>query len=163
MFETALRLAPMTSASSETVAWRLCLETKNLAMAPNCLLLGQFTACGMVTFVTSGVVGGVGSTVGAATSTVGNTAGTVGGTVDNRVGATMNAAGSVGRNAGAATTASGQLTSSARGVVGLQGMQLSWAAGGAAQTQGSLITSGTRDVHLDGGTQMVLQVTGSAR
>ena len=105
-----------------------------------------------------GLLGGVGSTVGAATSTVGTTTAGLGNAVGSTVGTTTNAAGSL---SSGATTATGQLTSSANGVVGLQGLNLSSAASGA--TQGSLITSSSRDVRLESGTQMLLRVAGSTQ
>jgi hypothetical protein len=97
-----------------------------------------------------GPLGGVGSAVGGATSTVGNTAGGISDT-----------AGSVGANAGGAVSgttrgAAGQLTSQSQGVIGLNGLQLSSAASNS--TQGSVITSAGKDVKLDSGTQMLLQV-----
>ncbi len=108
-----------------------------------------------------GLLGGVGSTVGATTGAAGNTTAEVGRTVGGAVETTANTAGSVTSGVNGATTATGQLTSSAGGVVGLQGLNLNSAASGS--TQGSLITSSTRDVRLDSGTQMVLRVVGSAQ
>ena len=97
-----------------------------------------------------GLLGGAGSAVGGATSTVGNTAGGV----TNGVG---NAAGSLGTNAGGAVNGTaGQLSSQSQGVVGLDGLSLNSAASNA--TQGSVITSAGKDVKLDSGTQMLLQV-----
>ncbi|MBZ5647244.1 MAG: hypothetical protein LAN37_08490 [Acidobacteriia bacterium] len=55
----------------------------------------------------------------------------------------------------------GRLTSSANGVIGLPGLHLSSIA--SSSTQGSLLTSSARDVHLDSGTQMVLRIFGSIR
>jgi hypothetical protein len=99
-----------------------------------------------------GVVGGatgtvspaIGSTVGAVGSTAGSVGGSATGAVNNTVGA----------------TAHGALNSTSQGVVGLQGLALNTAANGSAQ--GSVITSAGRTVKLDSGTQMVLQVAGSA-
>jgi hypothetical protein len=50
----------------------------------------------------------------------------------------------------------GQLTSASSGVIGLQGLRLDSAASNA--TQGSVISSTERNVHLDSGTQMLLRV-----
>ncbi|HEU4415802.1 MAG TPA: hypothetical protein VFT65_13530 [Candidatus Angelobacter sp.] len=99
-----------------------------------------------------GAVGGATSTVnsvaGGATNAAGSvansTTGAVNGTVNNGIGA----------------TAGGTLNSTSRGVVGLQGIALTPAAAGGAQ--GSVLSSANRNVKLDSGTQMVLQVTGSA-
>jgi len=105
-----------------------------------------------------GLVGGAGSTLGATAGTVGNTSAGLGSTVDGTLNTTTSAAGAM---ASGATTATGQLTSSANGVVGLEGLTLTSAGSGSAQ--GSVITSSSRDVRLAGGTQMLLRVTGSAR
>ncbi len=98
-----------------------------------------------------GALGGVGSTVGAAAGAVTNTAGAVGSTAGGAVGATTSTA------ASATTGAAGQLTSSSSGVIGLKGLSLSSEA--ASATQGSLIVSSTKNVHLDSGTRMLLRVT----
>ncbi len=98
-----------------------------------------------------GALGGAGSTVGAAASTVTNTAGAVGSTAGGAVGATTGTA------ASATTSAAGGLTSSSSGVIGLKGLSLSSEA--ASATQGSLIVSSTKNVHLDSGTRMLLRVT----
>ena len=102
-----------------------------------------------------GLVGGVASTVnstaGVATNTVGNVGGAAGGAVNSTV---DTAAGATGSAAG--LNSAGQLTSASSGVVGLKGLNLNSAA--ANSTQGSLITSVDRNVHLDSGTQMVLRV-----
>ncbi|MBZ5648662.1 MAG: hypothetical protein LAN37_15740 [Acidobacteriia bacterium] len=112
-----------------------------------------------------GLLGGggstVGSTLGSTTGAVGNTTAGLGNTTGGALNATTNAAGSLGSNVGGATTATGQLMSSANGVIGLRGLNLSSVA--ANPTQGSLITSSTRDVHLDSGTQMVLRIVGSVQ
>ena len=97
-----------------------------------------------------GLLGGAGSTVSGATSGVGST-----------VGGVSNAAGSLGTNAtgaanGAGLNAAGQLTSQSQGVIGLNGLQLGSAVSNS--TQGSVITSAGKDVKLDSGTQMLLQV-----
>ncbi len=89
----------------------------------------------------TGPVGAIGSTVG---RTVGNTAGTVTGTASG----TVNGAGGV-------------LNGNSHGVIGLQGLTLNSTASGSAQ--GSVISSNSRNVKLDSGTQMVLQVNGAAQ
>lgn len=89
----------------------------------------------------AGPVGTIGNTVG---RTVGNTAGTVTGTASG----TVNGAG-------------GALNGNSRGVIGLQGLTLNTSASGSAQ--GSVISSNSRNVKLDSGTQMVLQVNASAQ
>jgi hypothetical protein len=102
----------------------------------------------------------IGGTLGGATNTVGGVAGGVGNTAGGAVGSTVNtAAHSTGAVGGVSGT--GALTSNSRGVFGLEGLSLNSAASSA--TQGSMIVSSTRNVHLDSGTQMVLRVAGQAR
>jgi hypothetical protein len=72
-----------------------------------------------------------------------NTAANAGG---NIAGASKGAAGGL--------NAAGQLTSNSQGVFGLNGLNLSTAASNA--TQGSVITSAGKNVHLDSGTRMLL-------
>jgi hypothetical protein len=101
-----------------------------------------------------GLLGGAASTatgaVGSATSTVaGTTTGTVNGTLS---GATGLAGG---------LTVEGRLTSASQGALGLQGLTLNSVAAGSAQ--GSVISSTTRNVKLESGTQMLLKVAGSTQ
>jgi hypothetical protein len=111
-----------------------------------------------------GVLGGATSTVGGATSTVGGAAGTVtntaanvggatGGTVSSATNATGNVAGAS-KGAVGGLNSAGQLTSNSQGVFGLNGLNLNSAASNG--TQGSLITSAGKNVHLDSGTRMLL-------
>lgn len=108
-----------------------------------------------------GLIGGATSTVSTTTTEIGNTGTGVTRTIGGAVDSTAGVAGSATSGLGGTTTAGGQLTSSAHGVVGLQGLSLNSATAGSAQ--GSVITSSTRDVRLDSGTQMLLRVTGSAQ
>jgi hypothetical protein len=101
--------------------------------------------------------------IGAATSAAGSTVSSAAGTVGNVAGSTANSAagvagGAVNRTGGVA--ANGAINSAAHGVVGMQGLALNTATAGSAQ--GSVISSPSRNVKLDSGTQMILQVTGSA-
>src|SRR5712692_5615023 len=78
-------------------------------------------------------------------------AGSSGGGVVSGVGSTAaSTTGAAGRGAAAA------LSSSSTGVIGLQGLALNSEVSSA--TQGSLIVSSTKNVHLDSGTRMVLRV-----
>lgn len=101
------------------------------------------SASGAATGAVSGVAGGAGQTLGTTASAAGNVAGQVAGTA-TRTGAS------------AMTDSSGRLLASSSGVTGLPGLALQSAASSA--TQGSLVTSGGKNVHLDSGTQMVLRV-----
>lgn len=100
-----------------------------------------------------GALGGVRSTAGAATGAVTNTAANVGGAAAGAVGSTVNAAGAASGAVGG-LNAAGQLTSNSQGVFGLNGLNLNSAV--SSSTQGSLITSSSRNVHLDSGTQLLL-------
>jgi len=104
-----------------------------------------------------GTLGGVTSAAGGAAGTVTNTAANVGGVAGGAVNSTTNAAGSVaGASKGAigGLNAAGQLTSNSQGVFGLNSLNLNAAASNA--TQGSVITSAGKSVHLDSGTRMLL-------
>jgi hypothetical protein len=68
--------------------------------------------------------------------------------------------GSTSRGAVGGLNAAGQLTSNSQGVFGLNGLNLN--AAGSNSTQGSLITSTGRNVHLDSGTRMLLAAQGQA-
>ena len=94
----------------------------------------------------------VNSTLGSATNTVNNTAGSVTNSATGAVNGSVNQATGVAAN--------GAINSATRGVVGMQGVALNTAATGSAQ--GSVVSSATKNVKLDTGTQMILQVTGSA-
>ena len=98
-----------------------------------------------------GLLGGTGGAVGGAANTVGGAANGVG-----------NTAAGIGANAGSAVNGTtlagaGQLTSQSQGVIGLRGLSLSSAASNS--TSGSVITSTGKDVKLDSGTQMLLQIS----
>src|SRR5205085_5004374 len=95
-----------------------------------------------------------GGLIGGATNAVGSTAGGVANGVGNTVGSV--GANTTGTVSGATRGPSGQLTSQSQGVIGLNGLQLS--SGASNSTQGSVITSAGKDVKLDSGTQMLLQV-----
>ncbi len=106
-----------------------------------------------------GALGGVRSTAGAAAGAVTNTAASAGGAAGGAVNSTVNAAGAA-RGAVGGLNAAGQLTSNSQGVFGLEGLNLNTAA--ANSTQGSLITSTGKNVHLDSGTQLLLVAQGQA-
>jgi hypothetical protein len=110
-----------------------------------------------------GALGGVTSSAGSAVGTVANTAphagNTAGGAVNSTVNSTTNVAGAS-RGAAGGVNAAGQLTSNSSGVFGLSGLSLTSAA--ANSTQGSVITSVGKNVHLDGGTRMLLVTQTSA-
>jgi len=107
-----------------------------------------------------GLVGGVAST---ANATAGATTGTV---MNTSSSAPLNAGGSlnsVTRSSGAVggLTSTGRLASNSSGVFGLEGLSINSAASNA--TQGSMIVSATKNVHLDSGTQLLLRTNGQAQ
>ncbi|HWC18468.1 MAG TPA: hypothetical protein VG498_15710 [Terriglobales bacterium] len=104
---------------------------------------------------------GGGGVLGGAANTVGNAAGAVGSTAGGAVNGVGNTGANVGANAGGAVSgttrgATGQLTSQSQGVIGLNGLSLNSAA--SSSTSGSMIISAGKDVKLDSGTQILLQV-----
>ncbi len=104
-----------------------------------------------------GALGGATSTAGGAVGTVTNTAANVGGTAGGTLNSAANAGGSItGASKGAVggLNTAGQLTSNSQGVFGLHGLNLS--AAGSNATEGSVITSAGKNVHLDSGTRMLL-------
>jgi hypothetical protein len=104
-----------------------------------------------------GALGGVTSAAGGAAGTVTNTAANVGGVAGGAANTAANAGGSIaGASKGAVggLNAAGQLTSNSQGVFGLNGLNLS--AAGSNATEGSVITSAGKNVHLDSGTRMLL-------
>jgi hypothetical protein len=100
-----------------------------------------------------GATSAAGGTAGAVTNTAGNVGNTAGGAVDATARTTTRAAGSANGAVGG-LNAAGQLASNSRGVFGLNGLNLN--AAGANSTQGSLITSTGKNVHLDSGTRMLI-------
>jgi hypothetical protein len=122
---------------------------------------GSAAGSGRASGRSGSALGGVGSTAGGAAGAVTNTAanvgGAAGGTLNSTVNSTANAAGSLNGVSSGATgglNTAGQLTSDSHGVFGLNGLSLNSAA--ANGTQGSIITSAGKNVHLDSGTQMLL-------
>jgi len=104
-----------------------------------------------------GALGGVTSAAGGATGTVTNTAANVGGVAGGTVNSAASAGGAVsGASKGAVggLNSAGQLTSNSQGVFGLHGLNLNAAASNA--TEGSVITSAGKNVHLESGTRMLL-------
>src|SRR5438445_2226783 len=104
-----------------------------------------------------GARSGVTSAAGGAAGAVTNTAANVGGAAGGAVNSAANAGGSIaGASKGAVggLNAAGQLTSNSQGVFGLNGLNLSAAVSNS--TQGSVITSAGKNVHLDNGTRMLL-------
>ena len=104
-----------------------------------------------------GGIGGVTATAGGAVGVVTNTAASVGGAAGNAAGGAANATvGAVGSSKGAigGLNAAGELTSNSQGVFGLNGLNI--VAAGSRDTQGSVITSTGKNVHLDSGTRLLV-------
>lgn len=132
------------SASIQAIASSQASASDSLGEEPMMAEGAGGMAAGRATAGDGGVLGGATHAVGTSGGVLANTAGTVSGTA----GGTLSGA----------TSASGALSSTSHGVAGLKGLSLNSAV--ANSTQGSLITSSTRSVHLDSGTQMILQVAG---
>jgi len=110
-----------------------------------------------------GALGGVTSTAGSTAGTLTNTAASVGGVGGGLANSSINSAtGVAGASRGAVggLNAAGQLTSNSRGVFSLNGLSLNSAV--ANSTQGSLITSAGKNVHLDSGTRMLMVTQAAA-
>lgn len=112
-------------------------------------------AVGGASATAGGMLGGMASTAGGAAGAVTNTAANAGGAVNS----TANAAGAAHCAIGG-LNAAGQLASNSQGVFGLNGLNLNSAASNS--TEGSLITSTSRNVHLASGTQLLLVSQGQA-
>ena len=98
-------------------------------------------------------IGGVGSAGGGAASGAENTIPRVATDATGTVNAAGGAVNSTGR-AGTGLNAAGELTSTSRGVFGLNGLSLSDSA--TNSTEGTVVTSSGKSVHLDSGTQLLL-------
>jgi hypothetical protein len=127
-----------------------------------------------------GLLGGTTSTVGSTVGTASNATSSVGGVAGNTTSTVSAAGNTTGRVAGGATgsltsttsgavignvgglNSTGQLMSNSQRVFGLQGLGLQAAGSSTSQAQGSVITSSTRNVHLDSGTQLLLAAQGQA-
>ena len=101
----------------------------------------------------SGVGGGATSTLGSTVGTTNNVASGVTGGVTSNVSSTVSGA------AGTGLSAQGTLTNASSGVIGMQGLSLSSVS--SANAQGSIISSASRTVKLESGTQMLLQLSGA--
>jgi len=115
-----------------------------------------------------GMARGSGGLVGGAGSAAGATAGATSGTLMNTANSFPSAAGgslnnTMVRSTGAVggLNAAGRLSSNSSGVFGLEGLSIDSTASTA--TQGSMIVSGTNNVHLDSGTQLLLLTASQAR
>lgn len=100
-----------------------------------------------------GLAGGLGSTgvaTGAVAGVTGGASGAVGGVAGGAAGSTLGSTANLGGGL------QGTLNSASTGVIGLKNLSLSGDAANA--TEGSVITSPEKSVHLDSGTQMILRV-----
>jgi hypothetical protein len=125
------------------------------------LSAGAGAAGGASSRASGGALGGVRSTAGSTAGAVTNTAASAGGVATGTTGAALNSTTNLaGSSKGAVggLNSAGQLTSNSQGVFGLNGLNLNSAA--STNTQGSLITSTSRNVHLDSGTQLLLVAQG---
>jgi hypothetical protein len=107
---------------------------------------------GRATTGAGGLAGGTGSVAGGAAGTVASTTRSVDANTEATLNGTANGAASVPNGAASST-----LSSTSYGVSGINGLSLNNAA--ADSTEGSVISSTSHNVHLDSGTEMILQVT----
>jgi hypothetical protein len=117
------------------------------------------SAAGSGTLAGRSTVGGLTSTATSAAGSIRNTAATVASAGDTAVNSTVNSTtdvASASRGAVGGLNASGQLTSSSRGVFNMEGLTLNSVA--TSNTQGSVITSAGKNVHLDTGTRMLMVI-----
>ena len=107
-----------------------------------------------------GLAGGVastaGATAGAATGTVMNTSSSLPSTAGGTLNTATRSTGAVG-----GLTSTGRLASNSTGVFGIEGLSIDSAASSA--TQGSMIVSATKNVHLDSGTQLLLRTAAQTK
>jgi hypothetical protein len=103
-----------------------------------------------------GLLSGATSTTGAAAGSVVHTASTVPVNAGGTLNTATHSTGAVG-----GLSSEGNLTSNSVGVFGMHGLSIDSAVSNA--TQGSMIVSSTRNVHLDSGTQMLLSAGGKAQ
>jgi type V secretory pathway adhesin AidA len=129
------------------------LGIQALAAAPNQTSASMGSDSGML--ASGGSAAGSGRAAGGVTRGAGMVTGNVGQTANGAVGATARTSTSATGSTGG-LNAAGQLSSNSGGVFGLEGLNLNAAASNA--TQDSVVSSTSRNVHLDSGTQMVLQV-----
>jgi hypothetical protein len=104
-------------------------------------------------------VGGLTSSVTSAAGSIRNSAATVASAEGTAVNSTVNSTtevASASRGTIGGLNASGQLTSSSRGVFNMEGLTLNSLA--TSNTQGSVITSAGKNVHLDTGTRMLMVI-----
>ena len=149
--------------NGQTVAFQGVI--RGLAAAPQVAALGgddMMGAAAAPSYTPSTGGGGLAGTAGGEVHGIGNAAGNAAGSVAGNAGslATSGAAateaslGAAGANVGAAGGAA--LSASAAGVRGLPGLQIDAAASNSAN--GTVIVSHNKNVHLDSGTQLTIQV-----
>jgi hypothetical protein len=153
--EVPLNVAIQAIASPQTTASAVDADVDTMGSA-------GASAAGSGMARSRGAVGGLASTAGATAGSLINTATTVGSTggatLDSAVTSTTGVAGAS-RGAGG-VNAAGQLTSDSRGVFSMNGLSLDSVA--TNNTQGSMITSTGKSVHLDNGTRMLMVTEASA-
>jgi hypothetical protein len=150
--EVPLNVAIQAMASAQTAASTTDVDVDTMGRA------GAGTAgSGMAR--SRGAVGGLTSTAGSAVPSVTNTAAAVGGAGDAGLQSTSGVAGASRGAVGGLNTA-GQLTSNSRGVFSMDGLNLNSLA--TNNTQGSMITSAGKNVHLDSGTRMLMVTQAAA-
>jgi hypothetical protein len=156
--EVPLNVAIQAMASAQTAASAMDADVDTMGSA-------GASAAGSGMARSRGAVGGLNSTAGGAVGSATNTAATVGGAGDAALRSTANSTNGVAgasRNSVGGLNAAGQLTSNSSGVFSMNGLSLNSVATNG--TQGSIVTSAGKNVHLDSGTRilMVTHTTASA-
>lgn len=123
------------------------LEDDDLGLTGGGRVVGSGRAAGR------GALGGATSTVGGAVGAVTNTTSNVGNVAGGAVDSTVNQGGAA-KGAVGGLSAAGELTSNSHGAFGLNGIDLKSTVSN--NTQGSIITSTSKNVHLDNGTRLLL-------
>ena len=155
--EVPLNIAIQAMASAQTAAsapaWDANVDTTSGGSAASGMGAGHGTGGGLTSTA--------GSTVGSIRNTAASVGSSAGTAVNSGVHSTTGAAGAAQGTVGG-LNASGQLASNSRGVFNMDGLNLNSAT--TSNTQGSLITSAGKNVHLDSGTRMLMvtQATASA-
>jgi hypothetical protein len=149
--EVPLNVTIQALAAAET-ATSSTLGDDNLGSGSSAVASGATSGRGALGGVTSSAGGAIDPTTSTATSVPRATGGALSSTT-NTAGSATGAVGGL--------NAAGQLSNNSNGVFGLSGLNLNSAVSNS--TQGSLITSVGKNVHLESGTQMLLVAQGQAQ
>jgi len=148
--ETPIHVVIQAMAAARTAS-SAALDNKEAVGSASAMGSGSAAGSG---HAAGGLIGGAGSTVNSTVGATDNAAGSLGRTTGAAAGVAGNTASSATGNVGG-LNAAGQLTSTSTGAIGLQGLHLNSDVSNA--TQGSVVTSPKRNIHLASGTQLLLR------